>query len=110
MKNGLQEPVSLTIPSVRTLDKLSDEIGKKMMFGSIVTVFLTDALVAQGMVCLLYTSCTTICLIKFDSSTTHTRQGISEQRTEEHISLTCMKDVYKRQLENRTLNIQYSTL
>lgn len=33
MKNGLQEPVSLTIPSVRTLDKLSDEIGKKMMFG-----------------------------------------------------------------------------
>ena len=34
MKNGLQEPVSLTIPSVRTLDKLSDEIGKKMMFGS----------------------------------------------------------------------------
>lgn len=34
MKNGLQEPVSLTIPSVRTLDKLSDEIGKKMMFGN----------------------------------------------------------------------------
>ena len=34
MKNGLQEPISLTIPSVRTLDKLSDEIGKKMMFGS----------------------------------------------------------------------------
>ena len=34
LKNGLQDPVSLTIPSVRTLDKLSDEIGKKMMFGS----------------------------------------------------------------------------
>ena len=38
----------------------------------------------------LSSTCTTICLIKFDGSTTHTRQGISEQRTEEHISLTCM--------------------
>ncbi len=34
MKNGLQEPVSLTIPSVRTLDKLAAEVGKRMMVDS----------------------------------------------------------------------------
>ena len=34
MKNGLQEPISLTVPSVRTLDKLADELGKKLMLSS----------------------------------------------------------------------------
>lgn len=34
LKNGQQEPVSLTIPSVRTLDKLSAELGKKLMLDS----------------------------------------------------------------------------
>ncbi len=29
MKNGLQEPVNLTIPSVRTIDKLAVELSKK---------------------------------------------------------------------------------
>lgn len=32
LKNGLQSPVNLTIPSVRTLDKLADEVSKKLMF------------------------------------------------------------------------------
>ena len=43
LKNGLQEPVNLTIPSVRTIDKLSAEIGKKMMLDS-ATIYhaLTD--------------------------------------------------------------------
>jgi UPF0755 protein len=36
LKNGLQSPVNLTIPSVRTLDKLSSEIGKKLMLDSTV--------------------------------------------------------------------------
>lgn len=30
-KNGLQEPVNLTIPSVRTLDKLASEVSKRLM-------------------------------------------------------------------------------
>lgn len=34
LKNGLQEPVNLTIPSVRTLDKLSAELSKKLMLDS----------------------------------------------------------------------------
>ena len=34
MKNGLQEPVNLTLPSVRTLDKLSVELSKKLMIDS----------------------------------------------------------------------------
>ena len=32
-KNGLQEPVNLTIPSVRTLDKFASEVSKKLMLG-----------------------------------------------------------------------------
>ena len=34
LKNGLQEPVNLTVPSVRTLDKLSAELSKKLMMDS----------------------------------------------------------------------------
>lgn len=34
MKNGLQEPVNLTLPSVRTLKKLSAELSKKLMIDS----------------------------------------------------------------------------
>lgn len=34
LKNGLQEPVNLTIPSVRTIDKLSAELSKKLMLDS----------------------------------------------------------------------------
>jgi len=30
-KNGLQEPVNLTLPSVRTLDKLASEVSKRLM-------------------------------------------------------------------------------
>ncbi len=33
-KNGLQEPINLTIPSVRTLDKLAGELGKRLMLDS----------------------------------------------------------------------------
>lgn len=48
LKNGLQEPVSLTIPSVRTLDKLSAELSKKLMLDS-TTIYkaLTDEAVCQ---------------------------------------------------------------
>lgn len=35
LKNGLQSSVSLTIPSVRTLDKLAGAISKKMMMDSL---------------------------------------------------------------------------
>lgn len=31
MRNGQQTPLSLTIPSVRTLDRLAEEVGKRMM-------------------------------------------------------------------------------
>ena len=31
VKNGIQSPVSLTIPSVRTLDKLASEVSKRLM-------------------------------------------------------------------------------
>ena len=34
MKNGLQTPVSLTVPSVRTTDKLAAELSKKLMADS----------------------------------------------------------------------------
>lgn len=43
LKNGLQEPVSLTIPSVRTIDKLSAELSKKLMLDSLeIRKALTD--------------------------------------------------------------------
>ena len=32
LKNGLQSPVNLTIPSVRTLDKLAEAVSRKMIF------------------------------------------------------------------------------
>lgn len=31
LRNGMQEPVELTIPSVRTMDKLADELSEKLM-------------------------------------------------------------------------------
>ena len=34
MKNGMQEPVNLTVPSVRTLDRLASVLGKKLMADS----------------------------------------------------------------------------
>ena len=34
MKNGMQEPVNLTIPSVRTLDRLSVEVSKRLLMDS----------------------------------------------------------------------------
>ena len=34
IKSGMQAPVNLTIPSVRTLDKLADAVAGKMMFSS----------------------------------------------------------------------------
>lgn len=34
LKNGLQEPVNLTIPSVRTMDKLAAELSKRLMIDS----------------------------------------------------------------------------
>ena len=34
LKNGMQEPVSLTVPSVRTLDKLAAELSRKLMLDS----------------------------------------------------------------------------
>ena len=34
LKNGLQTPINLTVPSVRTLDRLSMEVGKKLMIDS----------------------------------------------------------------------------
>ena len=34
IKNGLQEPVNLTIPSVRTLDRLAAEVSKRLMMDS----------------------------------------------------------------------------
>ena len=36
LKNGLQEPVNVTIPSVRTLGRLAVEVGKKLMLDSTV--------------------------------------------------------------------------
>ena len=34
MKNGLQTPVSLTVPSVRTIDRLAAELSKRLMIDS----------------------------------------------------------------------------
>ncbi len=33
-RNGLQSPVNLTVPSVRTMDKLAGELGKRLMLDS----------------------------------------------------------------------------
>lgn len=43
LKNGLQEPVNLTVPSVRTMDKLAAELSKRLMLDS-TTIYkaLTD--------------------------------------------------------------------
>lgn len=50
LKNGLQSSVNLTIPSVRTIDKLAGSIAKKMMMDS---VMLHDAL-ADSAICAKY--------------------------------------------------------
>ena len=43
MKNGLQSPVSLTVPSVRTIDKLASELSRKLMIdGTALYRALTD--------------------------------------------------------------------
>ena len=43
LKNGLQEPVNLTIPSVRTMDKLAAELSKRLMLDSAaISKALTD--------------------------------------------------------------------
>lgn len=48
LKNGLQDPVNLTIPSVRTLDKLSAELSKKLMLDSTdIYKALTDEAVCE---------------------------------------------------------------
>lgn len=46
MKNGMQEPVNLTVPSVRTMDRLAAALGKKLMTDS-ATIYnaLTDSAV-----------------------------------------------------------------
>ncbi len=50
MKNGLQEPVNLTIPSVRTIDKLAVELSKKLMLDSTeIKKALTDEAVCEKM-------------------------------------------------------------
>lgn len=48
LKNGLQSPVSLTIPSVRTIDRLSAELAKRLMVDSAqIMKALTDESVCQ---------------------------------------------------------------
>lgn len=48
MKNGLQEPVNLTLPSVRTLNKLSAELSKKLMIDSTsILQALTDEAICE---------------------------------------------------------------
>mgnify|MGYP000903583889 CR=1 FL=1 len=50
MKNGLQEPVNLTIPSVRTINKLAVELSKKLMLDSTeIKKALTDETVCEKM-------------------------------------------------------------
>ena len=46
LKNGMQEPINLTVPSVRTMDKLASSLGKKLMTDS-ATIYnaLTDSTV-----------------------------------------------------------------
>ena len=48
VKNGMQEPVSLTIPSVRTIDRLAATLGTKLMVDSteLITA-LSDSTVCQ---------------------------------------------------------------
>ena len=60
MKNGQQEPVQLTIPSVRTMDKLAGAISGKLMLDS-VTLYkaLTDQHVCQKYG---YDTCTIACM------------------------------------------------
>ena len=48
LKNGQQEPLNLTIPSVRTVDRLGAELGKKLMLDSATIVeALTDTATCQ---------------------------------------------------------------
>lgn len=50
LKNGLQEPMNLTVPSVRTIDKLSAELSKKLMLDSLeIRKALTDEAPARSM-------------------------------------------------------------
>lgn len=47
-RNGQQEPVSLTIPSVRTLDRLAEEVGKRLMISpDTLLAALTDEAVCE---------------------------------------------------------------
>lgn len=47
-RNGQQEPVALTIPSVRTLDRLAEEIGKRLMLpADTLLAALTDETVCE---------------------------------------------------------------
>lgn len=49
MKNGMQEPVRLTIPSVRTMDRLAAYMGERLMVDSIeVYAALTDTAVCAA--------------------------------------------------------------
>ncbi|MCH4147495.1 MAG: endolytic transglycosylase MltG [Prevotella sp.] len=48
MKNGLQKPVSLTIPSVRTMDDLASEVSQKLIINrTILLSALTDEATCQ---------------------------------------------------------------
>lgn len=48
MKNGMQSPVRLTVPSVRTIDRLSAELGKRLMVDSAqIMAALTDETVCH---------------------------------------------------------------
>ena len=48
LKNGIQTPVNLTIPSVRTLDRLASAVGRKLMIDSAeVMQALNDPIVMQ---------------------------------------------------------------
>ena len=60
MRNGQQAPVSLTIPSVRTMDKLAGEISKRLLMDS-TTLYraLTDEATCQK---LGYDTATIACL------------------------------------------------
>lgn len=49
MKNGMQEPVKLTIPSVRTMDRLAAYLGEKLMMDSAeVYTALTDIAICSA--------------------------------------------------------------
>ena len=48
IKNGLQEPLNLTIPTARTVDKLSATLSQKLMLDSIeLTTMLRDSAICQ---------------------------------------------------------------